>query len=53
MRYGGVVKGSERRVYSGGMVAYFDYCHWEQMSIIELCHMCKELGQKPESDFYF
>ncbi|GMP25207.1 hypothetical protein CsSME_00002181 [Camellia sinensis var. sinensis] len=52
MHHGGVVRYILQRVYSGGMVSHFDFCHSDQISITELCCMAKELGHRPSNNYY-
>lgn len=52
MHHGGVVRYISQRVYSGGMVSHFDFCHSDQISITELCCMAKELGHRPSNNYY-
>ncbi|KAH7863402.1 hypothetical protein Vadar_017045 [Vaccinium darrowii] len=39
--------------YVGGKVGWVDYCHKDELSIIELCHMATELGHTSSNDYYF
>lgn len=44
MHRGGYWGGSSGHDYLIGCVNYFDYYDTDEISIIELCHMVKELG---------
>ncbi|XP_028065583.1 uncharacterized protein LOC114268592 [Camellia sinensis] len=52
MHHGGMVRYIPQRVYSGGMVSHFDFCHSDQISITKLCYMAKELGHMPCNNYY-
>ena len=53
MHHGGAFWGTTEWVYSSGFVNYFDFCHSDEISVIELCHMAKQLGQTASNDYYF
>lgn len=49
MHYAGRIEGSK---YVGGMFGFIDYCHEDELGIMELCGMLKELGQSVSNDYY-
>lgn len=60
MHHGGQFGGIITQTYIGGSVSSFDYCHSDELSLIELSHMGKDLGygiakfyQKVRGEFVF
>ncbi|GMP78444.1 hypothetical protein CsSME_00034366 [Camellia sinensis var. sinensis] len=44
MHHGGLVSYNPQRVYSGGLKSYFDFCNSDEISLVELDNMAKEVG---------
>ena len=53
MFYGGVLGSEASKPYLGGSVSCLDYCHIDEISLIELCTMARQLvGTYVAIDFY-
>ncbi|GMP99310.1 hypothetical protein CsSME_00046827 [Camellia sinensis var. sinensis] len=44
MHHGGLVSYNLQRVYIGGLISYFDFCNSNEISLVELDNMAKEVG---------
>lgn len=52
IHHGGVFKGGRKDIYVRGTVTCFDYCHVDEISLIELANMASEVGEYTTVDFY-
>ncbi|GAB2268041.1 hypothetical protein Dimus_038694 [Dionaea muscipula] len=54
MRHGGSFggNGGRKRYYVNGDIGHFDYCHGDELSLLELRSMAKELGLHASSEYF-